>query len=148
MFPIADVHTAGPSKPMRITLFAIGTIYIVMGATMLFDPPLWFFHLVPGVPETGPFNGHLVADAGTFFIAIGVGLLIATGDPVRHVSAIVVAAVAGALHAGLHLVSHADGALSLDHMPTETFGIYAPTVVLIVIAVSLRQTSGHAHSGK
>ena len=128
------------SRAVSIIIFAIGAIYAVMGVVMLFDPSLWFFHLVPGVPETGPFNAHLVADAGTFFIAIGIGLLIAAGNPLRHVSAIVVAAVAGLLHAGLHIVSHADGALSLDHLTTETVGIYLPTIALIVIAASRGRT--------
>jgi hypothetical protein len=64
----------------------------------------WFFRLIPGVPDTGPFNAHLVADLGTFYVPIGVGLLVAAHNPARHV-AVGVAAGASLLHALLHLVS-------------------------------------------
>ncbi len=80
--------------------------------------------MVPGVPETGPFNAHLVADSGTFFIAVGVGLLIAGFDPRRHVAAVVVAAIANLFHSILHIYSHEAGLLSLDHLGTEVVGIY------------------------
>ncbi len=93
------------------------------------------FRLVPGVPETGPFNAHLVADSGTFFIAVGVGLLIAGFDPRRHVVAVVVAAIANLFHSILHIYSHEAGLLSLDHLGTEVIGIYLPTVLLIAMAI-------------
>ena len=49
---------------------------IVNGIEMFFFPSAWFFKLVPGVPETGPYNMHLVMDGGTFFLAVGETLLI------------------------------------------------------------------------
>jgi hypothetical protein len=93
--------------------------------------------MVPGVPETGPFNAHLVADSGTFFIAVGVGLLIAGFDPKRHVAVVVVAAIANLFHSILHIYSHEAGLLSLEHLGTEVSGIYIPTLALIAIAIIL-----------
>ncbi len=58
-----------------------GATSLINGIAMFFAPSVWFFRMVPGVPETGPFNARLVADSGTFFIAVGVGLLIAGFDP-------------------------------------------------------------------
>lgn len=125
------------SRWIKILLWVLGGVSLINGIEMFFAPSLWFFRLVPGVPETGPFNAHLVADSGTFFIAVGVGLLIAGFDPRRHVAAVIVAAIANLFHSILHLYSHEAGLLSLDHLGTEVLGIYIPTLPLIVIAIYL-----------
>ncbi len=79
---------------IRILLWVLGGTSLINGIAMFFAPSVWFFRMVPGVPETGPFNAHLVADSGTFFIAVGVGLLIAGFDPKRNVAVVIVAAIA------------------------------------------------------
>ena len=125
------------SRWIKILLWVLGALSLINGIEMFFAPSVWFFRLVPGVPETGPFNAHLVADSGTFFIAVGVGLLIAGFDPRRHVAAVVVAAIANLFHSILHIYSHEAGLLSLDHLGTEVVGIYLPTLLLIAIAIYL-----------
>jgi uncharacterized membrane protein len=122
---------------MKIVLWILGATSLLNGIAMFFAPSIWFFKMVPGVPETGPFNAHLVADSGTFFIAVGVGLLIASFDPRRHVAVIVVAAIANLFHSILHIYSHEAGLLSLEHLGTEVFGIYLPTLILIALAIAL-----------
>ena len=94
---------------ITLLLILIGATHVINGLAMYFAPSAWFFRLVPGVPETGAFNAHLVVDGGSFFIPIGVGLLIASRDPRRHIVAIGVAAGAGLLHSLLHIYSHAAG---------------------------------------
>ena len=120
-----------------IVLWILAVLDIINGIEMFFMPSAWFFKLVPGVPETGPYNMHLVADGGTFFLAIGVGLAFAAIDPRRNAIAAVIAAIAGALHSALHIYSHAAGLLSLEHLITEIIGIYIPTILLIAIAAIL-----------
>jgi heme/copper-type cytochrome/quinol oxidase subunit 2 len=128
-------------KWMVVVLWIIAVMDIVTGIEMFFFPAAWFFRLVPGVTETGPFNGHLVMDGGTFFLAVGIGLAAAALNPRRNAIAVVVAAVAGIMHSILHVYSHAAGLLSSHHMFTEVFGIYVPAIVLIVIAINLYRRS-------
>lgn len=123
------------------TLWILAAMDVVNGIEMFFFPSAWFFRLVPGVPETGPFNMHLVMDGGTFFLAVGVGLAAAALNPRRNAIAVVVAAVAGAMHSALHLYSHAAGLLSTEHLVTEVLGIYVPTLVLIAIIAILYSQS-------
>ena len=54
-----------PNTPRWITvlLWLLAAMYLANGIEMFFLPSVWFFRLVPGVPETGPFNAHLVAAA-------------------------------------------------------------------------------------
>lgn len=118
-----------------VLLWIAAVLDIVNGIEMFFFPSAWFFKLVPGVPETGPYNMHLVADGGTFFLAVGVGLVFAAINPRRNAIAVVIAAIAGVMHSALHLYSHAAGLLSLEHLMTEVLGIYIPTILLIAIAV-------------
>jgi predicted anti-sigma-YlaC factor YlaD len=120
-----------------VLLWIAAVLDIVNGIEMFFFPSAWFFKLVPGVPETGPYNMHLVADGGTFFLAVGVGLVFAAINPRRNAVAVVVAAVAGVMHSALHIYSHAAGLLSLEHLTTEIIGIYIPTILLIAIAIVL-----------
>jgi len=122
---------------IKIVVWILGAMGLVNGIAMFFAPSTWFFQMVPGVPETGLFNAHLVADSGTFFIAVGVGLLIAGFDPARHIAVIVVATIANLFHSILHIYSHEAGLLSLTHLSTEVAGIYVPTLILIAIVLML-----------
>jgi hypothetical protein len=129
-----------------VLLWIIAAMDIVNGIEMFFFPSAWFFRLVPGVTETGPFNEHLVIDGGTFFLAVGIGLVAAALNPRRNAIAVVIAAIAGVMHSILHLYSHAAGLLSSKHLITEVLGIYVPAIVLIVIAVNLYRHSDEARA--
>jgi hypothetical protein len=121
-----------PPRWIGLVLVVLGALALGNGLEMLFAPS-WWYQAVPGVPETGPLNAHLVADGGTFNIPIGLGLILATRDPYRNVLVIAIAAGAGVLHSFLHLYSHAAGLLSLDHLATEIFGIYLPAALLVAL---------------
>ena len=127
-------------------LWILAALDIVNGIEMFFFPSAWFFKLVPGVPETGPYNMHLVMDGGTFFLAVGVGLVAAALNPRRNAIAVAVAAIAGVMHSALHVWSHAAGLLSLEHLMTEVLGIYAPTLILIAITAVLYSQSDEARA--
>ena len=133
-------------KWIVVVLWIIAAMDIVNGIEMFFLPSAWFFRLVPGVTETGPFNEHLVIDGGTFFLAVGIGLVAAALNPRRNAIAVVIAAIAGVMHSILHLYSHAAGLLSSKHLITEVLGIYVPAIVLIVIAVNLYRPSDEARA--
>ena len=124
-----------------LVLWIVAALDIVNGIEMFFFPSAWFFKLVPGVPETGPYNMHLVMDGGTFFLAVGVGLVAAAMNPRRNAIAVAVAAVAGVMHSALHLYSHAAGLLSTEHLMTEALGIYIPAILLIAITAFLYSQS-------
>jgi hypothetical protein len=122
---------------IRGLLWILAAMTLINGGAMFFFPSAWFFRLVPGVPETGPFNMHLVMDSGTFYLGVGVGLVTAAIDPLRNAIAVVVAAVSGTIHSLLHLWSHAEGLLTWNAAATEIFGIYIPALVLIALAIWL-----------
>ena len=122
---------------ITILLWLFAAVYLANVIEMFFVPSIWFFRLVPGVPETGPFNAHLVADSGTFNLGIAAGLVLAALHPHRHAVVVLVAAVASTMHAILHIYSHAAGLLSSQHITTEMAGIYLPTILLWLLALVL-----------
>ncbi|HKN01731.1 MAG TPA: hypothetical protein VJX23_14535 [Candidatus Binataceae bacterium] len=122
---------------ISMALWIFAALYLANGIEMFFFPSAWFFRLVPGVPETGPFNAHLVADSGTFYLGLAAGLMFAALDAHRHAVAVMIAAVASLMHAILHIYSHEAGLLSYQHITTEIVGIYIPTIVLCVLAFIL-----------
>ena len=126
---------------MTSLLWILAAMTFVNGVSMFFFPAAWFFKLVPGVPETGPYNMHLVMDSGTFFLGVGIGLIAAAINPYRNAIAVVVAAIASTMHAALHLWSHAEGLLTWNAAATEIFGIYIPTLALIALAIVLYRPS-------
>jgi len=129
---------------ISILLWLLAALYLANGIEMFFFPSIWFFRIVPGVPETGPFNAHLVADSGTFNLGIAAGLVLAALHPLRHAVAVLVAAVASVMHAILHIYSHAAGLLSSQHIMTEVVGIYIPTILLCILAVVLLRPTGES----
>jgi len=133
---------------IAVVLWILAALDIVNGIEMFFYPSAWFFKLVPGVPETGPYNIHLVMDGGTFFLAVGVGLAAAAMNPRRDAIAVAVAAVAGVMHSALHLYSHAAGLLSTEHLVTEVLGIYIPAILLIAITAILYSQSEETRTAR
>ncbi len=81
----------------------IGGITVGNGLFMLLDGQRWY-HTIPGVHDTGPFNGHFVADIGAAFSVAGVGLVVRAWR-----SQYWPAALAGASFLSFHAVIHVIG---------------------------------------
>src|SRR5258708_38843644 len=110
------------SKWIVVVLWIFAAMDIVNGIEMFFFPSAWFFRLVPGVTETGPFNAHLGMDGGTFFLAVGIRLGPAVLDARPNAIAGVVAGIAGSLFTGLHAVSHWAGLHASYHIVSDVVG--------------------------
>ncbi|MGH7857278.1 MAG: hypothetical protein ACREQY_08095, partial [Candidatus Binatia bacterium] len=119
---------------LSLSLRLLGSALLANGALMLFLPHAWFHEIIPGVPETGPYNPHLVQDIGNFYIAIGLGLLVAAGNPRRHSLAIAIGAGALVLHSLLHFYGSLTGMLPLRYLPSEIVTIHVPAVLLVGLA--------------
>lgn len=86
----------------RTILALLAAWHGLNGAFMLAAGRAWY-DMVPGVPGTGPYNPHFVADIGIGFLAAAAGLALAALRPDRRSAALLAPAVFLAGHAGLHL---------------------------------------------
>lgn len=118
----------------------LGALALANGAYMLSSPQAWY-HAVPGVVGTGPFNVHFVTDIGLAFLASGAGLALFAWR-----RAWLLAAFAGswflAMHGGLHLVMLLRGA---SHAPgTDAFLVVLPAALALWVSwpsAAMRSTS-------
>src|ERR1051325_10805201 len=82
---------------------------------MLLGPGSWFMRLPAALPDTGPYNGHLVRDFGVAFAVMGLALAWAARNPARArgVHLAVTAFLVG--HALVHVADLLDGRLPHRH---------------------------------
>jgi peptidoglycan/LPS O-acetylase OafA/YrhL len=88
-------------KPQNARLaMVLGVSQLAQGAVMVLAPA-WFYAVVPGVDETGPFNSHLMRDVGCAFLLAGACLALFAAR--RRFAA---AGAAGAGYLVLHALMH------------------------------------------
>lgn len=107
----------------------MGVLNTIIALLILFAP-VWFFENVGDFP---PFNRHYMGDAGTFLLAIGIGLMAAARDPIKHKLTVVVGILASALHTINHLYDAVIGGEGVMHWITD-LGPLVLFVVLLVVA--------------
>jgi hypothetical protein len=103
------------------------------GLFMLFAPEAWY-HLIPTVPFTGPFNPHFVRDIGCAYLVCGLAMAWTAQDPVRGAAAGLLAAIFQSLHAALHLWDFAAGRSEFLHVLEDLPTVFLVPVLMLWIA--------------
>jgi hypothetical protein len=101
---------------------------LIAGAIMIVAPA-WFFEYIGDFP---PFSRHYVGDAGAFNFGIGLALILAVRNPIRHRALILAGTVANVLHTANHLYDDAlAGGLSSSHLVSQTLPLVLLTLALV-----------------
>ncbi len=85
----------------RILAAVLGVGGALNGVFMLMDGPRWY-DSVPGLPHTGPFNPHFVADIGAAYLVASLALIARAWRP-RYWPAAVAGAAFMVAHALIHV---------------------------------------------
>ncbi len=101
----------------------LGLVQLLNGLFMLLAPEAWY-HAVPTVPGTGPFNPHFVRDIGCAYAAAGASLLWLARDARAWP-----AALAGCGFLVLHALTHVWDLMAGREEPAH----FAIDTVLVVI---------------
>jgi hypothetical protein len=118
---------------MRTALaWIIGIGLGINGLAMLGGPQAWY-GMVPGVPDTGPFNPHFVRDIGCAYLMAGTALAWFAARPAARPAAQAAAAFL-ALHALVHLWDAAAGREHLDHLLADLPTVFLAPILAIGIA--------------
>ncbi len=102
----------------------------INGLAMLLAGSFWY-HTVPGVTETGPYNPHFVQDIGAAFLVAGLSLAARAWRP-RYWPAAVAGAGFLAAHALIHLVSIVVG--HSHHPASDLLAIVLPSAAALYSA--------------
>jgi hypothetical protein len=113
---------------------------VANGLWMLAAPAGWFADLPAAVPDTGPFNSHFVRDLGVVFTVCGAGFAWCAEnlDRALPVHLGITAFYAG--HAATHVADILSGRLPASHWWIDMPAVFAPTVLLLCMAVALHRT--------
>ena len=113
---------------VQATLALGGLFYILAGAALLIAP-IWFLE---SIGPFAPFNRHYMGDAGSFALALGVGLLLASRDPLRN-RVMFIAGLVGTL---VHTANHAYGDLVLAELsPAATVRDLIPLIIFTALLI-------------
>ena len=121
------------SNGWRIVFLLAGLGNIGNGLWMLADPYGWYIGLPAAVPDTGPYNEHFVRDIGATFTTLGALLLSGAAVPWMGLPALVATTLFSTMHALVHVYDTARGFLAPSHWAIDFPGVYAPTILLIVL---------------
>jgi len=100
----------------------LALILAANGLLMLIAPEPWY-HLIPGVSSTGPFNPHFVRDIGCAYLVCGASFFWLARDA-RAQPAALVSAVFLLLHALTHIWDGIAGRESIEHLLLDIPGVF------------------------
>lgn len=121
----------------RKILAAIGLLHVSNAAWMWIWPMGWY-HTIPGVTDTGPFNMHFVKDIGLVFLVCGTGLIWAGLRGDRHLG--LWAAAWPCLHALFHIWMWLTRGAPFDFVAlSNLLGIQAPAWAALVLLLCFEQ---------
>jgi hypothetical protein len=113
---------------------------VANGLWMLAAPAGWFVRLPAAVPDTGPFNSHFVRDLGVVFAVCGAGFAWCAENLDRALPVHVGITAFYAGHAATHVADILTGRLPASHWWIDMPAVFAPTVLLLGMAVALHRT--------
>ena len=127
---MTEQHEASPKGSIwvNVILGAVGVGYLLIGLALILAPQ-WFFD---NIGPFAPFNRHYEGDLGTFLLPVGLGLMYAAREPIRHELFLLVVAVASLLHAGNHIYEAIAGNTPAARVLQDT----GPLVVLGLLVLA------------
>ena len=118
---------------MRTKLtWVLGLLAAANGVFMLVAPAAWYA-IVPGVPDTGPFNTHFIRDIAAAFLVAG-GALVWCARDARARPAALGSAAFFTLHALLHLSDAITGRESIYQAVHDLPTVYLGALLALWIA--------------
>jgi hypothetical protein len=122
---------------MSALLWIFAVANVANGLWMLFDPAGWYVGLPAAVPDTGPFNPHLVRDVGVAYSVCGIGFGWCAQNLERALPVFVGITLFYGGHAITHVADIVEGRLPPSHWLIDTPLVFAPTIVLVVMGTWL-----------
>lgn len=118
----------------------LGAGLVLNGLIMLAAPFAWY-QQVPGVLETGPWNGHFVRDVGAAYLVAGCSAAAFALRPREAWPALAAGAGFLLLHVGVHIADTVCGRSSLARLAADVPGVIAPALIAgaLVLAARLRR---------
>lgn len=123
---------------MKRTIAAILGVLLAANALAMLAASLWWYHAVPGVPATGPYNPHFIHDIGMAYLVVAGGLGWFAWRPGQGWAALVSAAAFLVLHALIHVHDALMSPTCGHDLVRDLPGVFAPALIAAWIAAASR----------
>jgi len=123
----------------------LGVLLAANGLAMLAAGRAWY-HAVPGVTATGPYNPHFVKDIGMAYLVTALGLGWFAARPRQGWSALVCAAAFLTLHGLIHVADAVGSPVCGQDLLRDLPGVFLPAQIAAAIAALSIQTQGETHA--
>jgi hypothetical protein len=124
---------------LALMMGANGVVMLVAGA--------WWYTVVPGVPQTGPYNPHFVKDIGATYLIVALGLAWFAARPRQGWPALVAAAAFLVLHGFIHVADAIASPICGHDLIRDTPGVFLPAIIAAALALScLPERKGVSHA--
>lgn len=121
---------------LRTLLWVIGATSILNGLAMYTVPNDWFV-TVPGVVDTGPFNGHFVRDVGAAYMAMGAAVILAIRVPQARLPLLLVASIFAGGHALRHVVEWGTVEGAHHNWIADATAVVLPAIIVLIATAIL-----------
>lgn len=117
----------------KLLTWVLGLGLAANGLFMLFAPETWY-HFIPTVPSTGPFNPHFVRDVGCAYLVCGGTLVWLALNRAGGEAAAITGGVFLLLHALVHVWDAAVGRATLGHLAQDFVTVILVPIVILWLA--------------
>ena len=139
MAEAGSIETDRRERVVAAGTLALGLVQLGLGVWMAVAPES-FFDAIGGF---GPFNDHYVRDVSTFYLALGVGLVVASRRPTWRVPVLWVALLQYGFHVVNHIVDVGDAEPGwVGPADVVSLAAGAAAFVLLLAALRTRRRSG------
>ncbi len=145
--PARPVGMNPQQSPLQRALAAILALTMGGNGLAMLAAGRWWYGVVPGVTETGPFNPHFVKDIGAAYLVVGAAFawFAARPSPTAR-GAVAAAAVFLGLHAGVHILDAAVDPGGMADLIRDLPGVFLPALLAGWIATAYLKETRHAQS--
>ncbi len=126
----------------KMLLWLLASFLVINGLVML-GWPEWWYHAVPTVRHTGPFNPHFVRDIGCAYLVCGGALVWLALDPIRGWAAALTGVAFLSAHAFVHPWDALAGRASLAHLASDFVGVFVVPALMLWLIWS-RKSPAHS----
>jgi len=131
-------------KIMVATALLLGAVMIVNATWQLAAPEGWYW-AIPGVPDRGPFNQHLVRDLGIIYALSGAGLILGALRPEQRFGYWWAPTLWLVGHALFHFWEVLVGICGPSSLVEDFAGVTVPALATLVLLAYARHTGAHAY---
>jgi hypothetical protein len=140
------VKDGGKARAMKQGLAALLAIVMAANGAAMLAAGGWWYGVVPGVPQTGPYNPHFVKDIGATYLVVALGLAWFAARPRQGWPALVAGAVFLVLHGFIHIADAIASPVCGQNLLRDTPGVFLPAIIAVGLALSsLPKREGVSH---